>query len=98
MDSRNGTVTIGPRTVPISELYYVTLTPELHTNGHKSYTGRSSRMGAIWIRGQNLAYLFDIRLIDSLFTRLILLNPLSPPAGFRTLRYIPLEGGVWKVQ
>ncbi|MBW2050375.1 MAG: hypothetical protein JRJ09_17885, partial [Deltaproteobacteria bacterium] len=98
VDSRNGTVTIGPRTVPISELYYVTLTPELHTNGHKSYTRRSSRMGAIWIKEKNLAYLLDTRLVNSLFTRLVLLNPLSPPKGFKALRYIPLEGGVWKVE
>ena len=92
-----GSIGIGDRIVQISELYYVTLTPEPHTNGHKRYR-QPSRMGAIWVKDRDLAYLFDTRLINSLFVRLLLLNPLSPPPGFKSLKYTLLEGGVWKVE
>ena len=92
-----GSIAIGDRIVQISELYYVTLTPELHTNGLKRYR-QPSRMGAIWVKDRELIYLFDTRLINSLFVRLLLLNPLSPPPGFKPLKYILLHGGVWEVE
>jgi len=97
IEPTRGAIGVGDRIVRISELYYVTLTPEPHTNGHKRYS-QPSRMGAIWVKDRELIYLFDTRLINSLFVRLLLLNPLSPPPGFTPLKYVLLHGGVWKVE
>jgi len=97
IDPDRGSIVINKRTVRISDLYYVTLKPELHTNGHKRYR-HASRMGVIWVKDHDLAFVFDAQLLNSLFTKLVLLNPLAPPAGFTPVRYIPFHGGVWRVE
>lgn len=97
IDPARGSIGIENRIVRISDLYYFTLRPEPHTNGHKRYR-HASRMGVIWIKDHDLAFVFDTRLLNSLFTRLVLLNPLAPPAGFKPVRYIPFQGGVWRVE
>jgi len=97
IDQKHGVVVLRGKKMFISDLYFLALTPVPHINGHKTYQ-HDPLIGLIWVKEHDVAYLFGHKLLDSLFTNLLLLNPLSPPRGFQTVKYIPFQGGVWRVE
>ncbi len=59
---------------------------------------RETGYALIWAGEISRAYLFDRHLQRSLFVQLLFISPLSPPRGFRAVKYFPYQGGVWAVE
>ncbi len=98
IDEKMGLIAVDEKILRISDHYSLSIRSIPRITDHKIYQNNKRGLTLIWIKETNTAYLFDKKMHHSLFMKLFFMNPLSPPSGFQTVKYIPLQGGVWKVE
>ena len=97
INRKDGLIRIGDKSLLVSDIYYFTLKPVPHVFAHKQYKNKA-RLVLIYIQDHGRAYLLDEALYHSLFVKLFFTKPLSPPSGFKTVKYVPFQGGIWQVE
>ncbi|MCP4681464.1 MAG: hypothetical protein GY864_03940 [Desulfobacterales bacterium] len=98
IDEKKGLIGVNKKMLRITDHYSLSIRPSPRIIDHKIYQNNKRGLTLIRIKEKNMAYLVDDKMRHSLFAELFFMNPLSPPSGFQTVKYIPLQGGVWKVE
>jgi len=97
IDARTGDIAFEDRLMSLSALYLSKLQPIPRVVAHRTFEGQKGP-AALWVRDLDMSYLFDNAMEDSLFMKLLLFDPYSPPKGFELVKYVPLQGGLWRVR
>ena len=97
IDRKDGLIRTDNESLRVSDIYYFTLKPVPHVVAHKKYKNRGGLV-LIYVQDYDKVYLLDEELYHSLFVKLFFLKPLSPPSGFKTVQYVPFQGGIWRVE
>jgi hypothetical protein len=97
IDAKKGDIAFQDRLMTLSSLYLSKFRPIPRVVAHRTYKGQSGP-AALWVRDLDISYVFDRVLGDSLFMKLLLFDPYSPPKDYKLVKYVPLQGGVWRVK
>jgi dolichyl-diphosphooligosaccharide--protein glycosyltransferase len=96
-DPKKGLILFQGMVQPVSRVYLAQFQPTPRILGSLTF-GNAGGPIVVLEKELGVGYLFDASMSDCLFVKLLLLQPESPPPGFRTVSYVPLQGGVWKVE
>ena len=97
IDAKKGDIAFRDRLMTLSSLYVSKFRPIPRVMAHRIYEGQNGP-AALWVRDLDISYMFDGVLEDSLFMKLLLFDPYSPPEGYELVKYVPLQGGLWRVK